>query len=1442
MATTSREVQLKVTAIAEGGSAITDLAKDVDALTKEGEQASPVFTELAAELQKLAEQQALVTELNKIRETTAATAAELDIARAKVTALGETLQSQTASSAEFTAQQTNLKEAISQTAIEIKQTEGALKTLRESNDSAAKGTQEYKDQVITLNGVLTNLKVQQIEQKAQLEQVDTASRDATKSVKTLTSEYNVLERSTSVLSDKLKVQNEVLNTTEAELKATGLATENLATSQAAITAGVTAVNDAYLKEVASLKAVEAAQKQALVTREAQIAADERFLAAQSAEVAALGRVEQAAREAAAAQKAYAASVQETLNNAFGATGVRSLEQINAEALKVQQALNHVATEFQQGGISAQSFTRAVEGAKVQLAALQTEANTLPTLPGVFERISASVSNAINRFAGLGAAIATVSLAVKPVFDLAIQVDALQRALKTITGTSQEANSQLEFLRKTADFSGLSFTKTADSFVRFTASMRTAGISAADTQKVFFATANAAGNLGLSSDKTTHILDALGQMASKGVVSMEELRQQLGESLPGALGLMAKGLGITQSQLVKLVESGKLLTQDALVPLANAMVELGSKGKQVEGLGASFARLSNAISKALQSATDSGAFKSLASIIDFTAKNFQTLVNVTYDFGKAMLALKLASTVASFLGLGNAAKTVTLEVSAATVATEANSIATSANTAATTTNTAVKRSAAAANTALATSTAAATTSTGLLSRAAAGLGSAFGPVGTIALLVAVNIRDLGKAIGEGIGNLQGYGRENAKFEATMKANAEAVRLNAEENAKLSPSIVKAGVAYAEAEKAVEANVKASARLVEARKIEGDSMIRIAELSGSEVNRLLAESKAAEDNAAATKRSAEAKQQESDLLTVYIDQINKSVVAKGASTDADRKLLKDSQQKLEVLNAEVEALKQAAAADEQRAVAANATAAAYADNTSRLNELKEASQNAQTALAIMAAAAASGAVSQEALAKASQNAAVAQKLYRDAISDSVVEAGRMKDGAAFLNQVLGESKISLEGSAKAATNYAEKLSETTTMLRNEVDILKESLKAQLEYIAAHGDPTGKLAKEVNEIGKLITAKEQEIEASRRTTAAAKDDAAAKEIAAAAYKDNSASIGQYASQLKIAQEELRKITQLHKEGKATTEDVIDATRRVATATALYKDALHDATTAIQNRIQLDKALAGQMDATNKLALEQAKTSEAVAKAKGDERAVTESLIKQKEIERNGRAQNADAMRAEADNDIALANAYKDELDKTGQLTPEKENEIKIRIANAEAKKTEAAATAETVKQINAEIEAMKRQASQKQINNRFDKEGYEINTEGKRVEAADQRDPKTPPTRRSDGQWNYTGSDGEWHISQREPIVGKGGAWIDPDGNSGFATNPDAGTTSATGGKGQIGAGGGSTGGGFSTTHVVNVNLGGTTTAVNTASAADSQNLVDLMKQLSTDKSRS
>ena len=289
--------------------------------------------------------------------------------------------------------------------------------------------------------------------------------------------------------------------------------------------------------------------------------------------------------------------------AFGKVGVRSLQAVEREVADTERALSLLERRFQAGALGARDLERATGAAAVKLALLAREAQQVQALPNAFERISGSINTLLTRFGALGAAVATVGVAVRPVLDATVALDQMRRVLTTVTGSAAEAERQISFLRRTSQESGQSFTEVGQSYAKFAASALQSGLTIKDTQEVFRSVSLAAGNLGLSSDQAKRALEALSQIASKGVVSMEELRQQLGDALPGVLPLLAKELGLTQRELNKLVESGDLLASEAIPAIGRALVSLQAQGGQVEGLVANFNRFKNAILAAGTAITD-----------------------------------------------------------------------------------------------------------------------------------------------------------------------------------------------------------------------------------------------------------------------------------------------------------------------------------------------------------------------------------------------------------------------------------------------------------------------------------------------------------------------------------------------------------------------------------------------------------------------------------------------------------------------------------------------------------------------------------------------------------------------------------------------------------------------------------------------------------------------
>jgi tape measure domain-containing protein len=101
------------------------------------------------------------------------------------------------------------------------------------------------------------------------------------------------------------------------------------------------------------------------------------------------------------------------------------------------------------------------------------------------------------------------------------------------------------------------------YTQLKASIVGAGGSTEQTTKVFRGIAAAIVGTGGNAESLNAALRATAQVFSKGKVSAEELRQQIGERLPGAFSIFAQAIGKTPQQLDKALEDGKVTLADFL---------------------------------------------------------------------------------------------------------------------------------------------------------------------------------------------------------------------------------------------------------------------------------------------------------------------------------------------------------------------------------------------------------------------------------------------------------------------------------------------------------------------------------------------------------------------------------------------------------------------------------------------------------------------------------------------------------------------------------------------------------------------------------------------------------------------------------------------------------------------------------------------------------------
>ncbi len=165
--------------------------------------------------------------------------------------------------------------------------------------------------------------------------------------------------------------------------------------------------------------------------------------------------------------------------------------------------------------------------------------------------------------GLGIGMATLGS-----LQTAAQAEGLEAAISFASGKDGAKN--IAFLNQTIKDLKLPIAESSQGFKTLLGSVMGTNITMEETQSLFTGIGMGAKVLRISAEDTNRAYLAVGQMASKGVVSMEELRGQLGDAIPGAAGIGARAMGMPIEQFNKLVESGKLLSEDFLPRFAEEM--------------------------------------------------------------------------------------------------------------------------------------------------------------------------------------------------------------------------------------------------------------------------------------------------------------------------------------------------------------------------------------------------------------------------------------------------------------------------------------------------------------------------------------------------------------------------------------------------------------------------------------------------------------------------------------------------------------------------------------------------------------------------------------------------------------------------------------------------------------------------------------------------------
>lgn len=693
---------------AAGLTSLNKLANNFDRATK---NVTRMESELAGTQQRL-------TETGLRAAATAGQFAELESATRQA---GAALKRSQADLASARAEQAALNTQVAQAKERYQQLVTALRAQKGASDAARDAVRQQANTLVALIEAQSRQTAAVQQQQAAVRaagqafsslsgQASTAERDLAR----VTEQFGKLSTAATQEADAVREAQEALG--EVKDAATSAATalggvevkqEQIAAESTRVAAAIEKVSAALLRQQAAVqaatrsgatadaptnafKAQELAVNQARTAFQAasaelkrlktEMAAAEKPTAALSAELLAARVNAQAAgqewrnqsqtlaalaiklREAAAAEKAKIAADKEA--EVAAAANARVLKEQEAAQNRLSLVARILGRDVRSLAGTMASLGPASRQAANGIAATTDQSRRALS---IFQRLRGQVLGLTTSFVGFYAGIT----AIGGVISALRSVEAAQSRLNAVfDGDQNKVRQELRFISQEADRLGLSFQVLSQEYGRFAIATNAANFSADATRKIFVSVAEAARVNKVSTEELQGTFLALQQIVSKGSVSMEELRGQLGERLPGAFNIFADALGVTTAELDKMIRRGEVAaSEETLLKFADELTDRfgGALPASLATVTTEIDRFTNNLFEAQQRVAEGGfadalqqalkvlneGFKSregrdfflqtgaalgtLVNVLQFAAENFGTFIT----FAKALIALKIA---------------------------------------------------------------------------------------------------------------------------------------------------------------------------------------------------------------------------------------------------------------------------------------------------------------------------------------------------------------------------------------------------------------------------------------------------------------------------------------------------------------------------------------------------------------------------------------------------------------------------------------------------------------------------------------------------------------------------------------------------------------------------------------------------------------------------------
>jgi tape measure domain-containing protein len=288
------------------------------------------------------------------------------------------------------------------------------------------------------------------------------------------------------------------------------------------------------------------------------------------------------------QQQRVAASQKTLSDELQAGAKKALANFTSLKAVVGDFANANQTQLTRVGQSARQVIEAYDliGKEVPLDVKQAAAS-LDAFEVSQKKVRSGVDNLQRAFRSLRNVLASLGLALgarelfqfgKEAVQVTVRMEAMRAQINAAAGSVEAGADLFKFATDQANRLGQSYFTVGEATARFEAASRQSNLTLDERRFVIEKVLEASRTLQLSDQRIGNTLLALEQIVSKGTFSLEELRRQLGDNIPGAVQILARELDVTVAQLFKMIEANEV-SAESVVNLAEGFDKAFGPGLQ-----------------------------------------------------------------------------------------------------------------------------------------------------------------------------------------------------------------------------------------------------------------------------------------------------------------------------------------------------------------------------------------------------------------------------------------------------------------------------------------------------------------------------------------------------------------------------------------------------------------------------------------------------------------------------------------------------------------------------------------------------------------------------------------------------------------------------------------------------------------------------------------------